>query len=268
MNPLKGMLDKINVESVELELMRTAYGSTTTLLSRLDPRILMVWYLIFAFAPWFFFDTAKLLSIFAFVTVITAISKANKLVLFLLCLGIIGQMACYAIVAYFLGGNMAALAALLTLTLKLATISLASIAVFSNIDPERFSDALLSFGAPAQLAFSISYGYRIIPVMVEEYKDIMLSFRLRGHAPSKKGFLSWRYAYYLLKIAVLAFYPLILNTAKRIRTTIEALETKGFSYAMNNNDVKRLKLSYLKIKAADIIFLLVSILVLIAIILI
>ena len=36
-----------------------------------------------------------------------------------------------------------------------------------------------------------------------------------------------------------AFYPLMLNTAKRSRTTVEALEIKGYRYAAVNKAVKR-----------------------------
>ena len=43
------------------------------------------------------------------------------------------------------------------LTVKLAVISLASISVFSSIDPEKFSDGLLRIGMPAQVSFSIAY---------------------------------------------------------------------------------------------------------------
>lgn len=63
---------------------------------------------------------------------------------------------------------------------------------------------------------------------------------------------------YSFKLSVIAFYPLILNTAKRTRTTVEALEIKGFTYAMHDPKVKKLKLSYLKITLKDLAFLAVS----------
>ena len=53
-------------------------------------------------------------------------------------------------------------------------------------------------------------------------------------------------------------YPLILNTAKKTRTTVEALEIKGFRYAANNKEIKKLKLKSLVISYDDIIFLLIS----------
>lgn len=52
-------------------------------------------------------------------------------------------------------------------------------------------------------------------------------------------------------MSVLAFYPMMLNTAKRTRTTVEALEVRGFSYTLENNIAKKLKLDYLKLTKYD-----------------
>lgn len=158
------------------------------------------------------------------------------------------------IVALFRRG-IESLLPMLTLTLKLSVISLASITVFSSLDPERLSDGLLSLGIPDTFAFSLSYGYRILPTLLEEFHQILLSFRLRGQRPLQHGIFYWRTITYYLRIVILAFYPLMLNTAKRSRTTIEALETRGFSYYFNNKKVKKIKLSYLKMKRSDWYFL-------------
>ena len=56
-----------------------------------------------------------------------------------------------------------------------------------------------------------------------------------------------------------SFYPLMLNTAKRSRTTVEALEIKGYRYAAKNPAVKKMKLSMLKVTRNDYIFAGVSI---------
>ena len=55
-----------------------------------------------------------------------------------------------------------------------------------------------------------------------------------------------------------AFYPLMLNTAKRSRTTVEALELKGYRYAAVNKDVKKMKLATLKVTYNDLLFLSIS----------
>ena len=55
-----------------------------------------------------------------------------------------------------------------------------------------------------------------------------------------------------------AFYPLMLNTAKRSRTTVEALEIKGYRYAAVNKAVKKMKLATLKVTYNDLLFLAIS----------
>ena len=63
---------------------------------------------------------------------------------------------------------------------------------------------------------------------------------------------------YQVKVIMHAFYPLMLNTAKRSRTTVEALEIKGYRYAAVNKSVKKLKLASLKITYNDLLFLALS----------
>ena len=55
-----------------------------------------------------------------------------------------------------------------------------------------------------------------------------------------------------------AFYPLMLNTAKRSRTTVEVLEIRGYRYAATNREVKKIKLSSLKLTNNDLLFLSLS----------
>ena len=55
-----------------------------------------------------------------------------------------------------------------------------------------------------------------------------------------------------------SFYPLMLNTAKRSRTTVEALEIKGYRYAAVNKEVKKMKLASLKVTYNDLLFLALS----------
>jgi energy-coupling factor transport system permease protein len=146
------------------------------------------------------------------------------------------------------------------LTLKVSTVSLASITVFSGLDPDRLATGLLYFGVPDMFSFSISFAYRILPVLMEEFQNILLSYRLRGKAPNKKGL--WGKVLkliYQVKIVMLCFYPLMLNTAKRSRTTVEALELKGYRHAMSDKKVRKMKLSQLVFMPLDGIFASVSI---------
>lgn len=257
--------EKFSVERIKVELLRTAYGQSMTFLSRFDPRILMAWYSFFAVVPWFIHNKAILLGFLIAVAVLTYSSKPSLLVLIVLAIGLISDAAYMLVVSLLFGGGLAAAWALSTLTLKLLVITLASIAVFSSMDPERLSDGLLSLGVPAQFSFGVAYGFRMLPILIEEYNNILYSYRLRGKSPDKKGLINWKMLIYSVKLSVVAFYPLILNTAKRTRTTVEALEIKGFTYAMHDPKVKKLKLSYLKIKRRDLVFLGLSALYIVAV---
>ncbi|MED4456107.1 energy-coupling factor transporter transmembrane component T [Metabacillus fastidiosus] len=259
MDYVKSMIDKLNVEQIKIELMNTAYANDGTFIARLDPRILFIWYGFFGITPWFIHNEVVLFGMLAATIVTTIMTKVSKLILFILILGLLGQGGYLLIASLFFGGDIAVLQPLLMLTVKLAVISLASITVFSSMGPEKLSVGLLSIGVPGQVSFSISYGYRMLPLLLEEYNHVFMSYRLRGRAPDKKGFLYWRYAAYFIKLAVLSFYPLLLSTAKRARTTIEALETKGSKNAFKSPIVKKLKLSSLSIGRNDYAFLAISV---------
>jgi energy-coupling factor transport system permease protein len=250
--------EKLSVERIKIELLRTAFGHSLTFLSKFDPRILIGWYSFFAIAPWFIHDKTVLIGMLLAIAILTYTSKPSVLVLIVLAFGLISDTAYMLIVSLAFGGGFSAAWALSTLTLKLLVIALASIAVFSSMDPEKLSDALLSLGMPAQFSFGVAYGYRMLPILIEEYNNLLYSFRLRGRAPLRKGWLGWRSLVYMGKLSVLAFYPLILNTAKRTRTTVEALEVKGFTYAIKDPKVKKIKLAYMKILPRDYVFLGVS----------
>ena len=96
-------------------------------------------------------------------------------------------------------------------------------------------------------------------MLMEEFQNVLLSYRLRGKAPSTDGFTGKvKYLVYQVKVIMHSFYPLMLNTAKRSRTTVEALEMRGYRYAATNKEVKRMKLSALKITYDDLLFLAIS----------
>ena len=51
---------------------------------------------------------------------------------------------------------------------------------------------------------------------------------------------------------------MMLNTAKRSRATVEVLEIKGYRYAAVNKEVKKIKLSSMKVSNNDLMFLSLS----------
>ena len=254
------LLDKFTIDYLRNQVLKNAYGNDDTIIAGLDPRTLLCWYLFFGLIPWFLNDFIVLLGMFVFVAITTKLAKIAPLVLFLFCLGVFCQTGYLFIAALFFGGNLSTLYSLLVMTLKVSVCSLASITVFSGLNPDRLASGLLYFGCPDQLSFSISYAFRILPILMEEFQNILLSYRLRGHSPSKKTWLGKvKYFIYQIKIIILSFYPLMLNTAKRSRTTVEALELKGYRYANENKIVRKKKMASLMFKKDDLIFVLISI---------
>ncbi len=260
MNKLsENLLDKFSMEFLRSQVLKNAYGNDDTVIAALDPRILIVWYLFFGLVPWFVDALPFLLGCFLLVMVTTLLARVAGLVLFLFGVGVFSQTGYLFLATLLFGGDASAIAPLLVLTLKVATISLASVTVFSGLDPDRLSNGLMWFGCPERLSFSISYAYRMLPMLMEEFQNVLLSYRLRGNPPAHETFMGKvRYLIYQVRIIMESFYPLMLNTAKRSRTTVEALELRGYRYAAANKSVKKIKLAALKVSYNDLLFLAVS----------
>ena len=260
MNKLsENILDKFSMDFLRNQVLKNAYGNDDTVIAALDPRILIAWYLFFGLVPWFVNDLSFLLVSFLLVMVTTIMAHVAGLVLFLFALGVFSQTGYLFLVTLLFGGDASAIAPLLVLTLKVATISLPSLTIFSGLDPDRLSNGLMWFGCPERLSFSISYAYRMLPMLMEEFQNVLLSYRLRGNPPAHDTFMGKvRYLMYQVKIVMESFYPLMLNTAKRSRTTVEALELRGYRYAAINKTVKKMKLATLKVTYNDLLFLAVS----------
>ena len=255
----ENILDKLSIDFLRNQVLKNAYGNNDTFIAGLDPRMLLVWYLFFGLVPWFIDALPFLAGCFILVSVTTLMARVAGLVLFFFGLGVFSQTGYLFIVTLLFGGDASAVAPLLILTLKVATVSLASVTVFSGMDPDKLANGLMWFGCPERLSFSISYAYRMLPILMEEFQNVLLSYRLRGNPPAHESFTGKiKYLFYQIKVIMHSFYPLMLNTAKRSRTTVEVLEIKGYRYAAVNKEVKRIKLSSLRITNNDLLFASVS----------
>ena len=257
----ENILDKFSMDFLRNQVLKNAYGNNDTVIAARDPRVLLVWYLFFGLVPWFVQDTTFLLGCFVLVMITTLLARVAGLVLLLFAVGVFSQTGYLLLATWLFGGDASAIAPLLVLTLKVATISLASVTVFSGLDPDRLANGLMWYGCPERLSFSISYAYRILPMLMEEFQNVLLSYRLRGNPPAHDTFTGKvRYLAYQVRIIMAAFYPLMLNTAKRSRTTVEALELRGYRYAATNKTVRRIKLAGMHLTWDDGIFAAVSVL--------
>ncbi len=249
--------DVLNVETIKLELIKTAFGKPDVYFARIDARLLIFWYLIISLLPWFTFNNTILITIIIYTAFLAVILRVSPLILTLLAIGIITELfTIFVVTAFFAGSSLATVMPLLTLSMKIFIMSITSVSVFTSMSPEKLSDGLLSLGLPAQFSFAVSYAFRMLPILLDEYHQIFQSYRLRGKTPEKHGFVKWRIIYYYIIVIIKSFYPLMLNVAKRTRLTVEALEVRGFSYSLHNPEAKKQKLAYLKFRKQDYIFIL------------
>ncbi|MFC6872503.1 energy-coupling factor transporter transmembrane component T family protein [Halobellus marinus] len=295
----------ISVADVKIDLMRTAYDNERALLNTFDPRVVLLWTVLFMVVPWLFYDTLPLAVMLGAAFVLAALSQVSKYLLALLLFGQLTNIGFFVVVVPLMGGFLRAIGylganvgritdaavaldldvfaeagtivatatgrgihtamtsqevgidavgAVIPFFLKLTIISVISLAVFSAMSPQKISKGMLRLGVPRQLTFAIAYGYRMMPLLVEEYHALVNSFRLRSSVPEKTGVLKWRYFYYLLKLSIKAFYPLIFNVAKRARVTVEAMETKGFSRSLDDSESRALRTSDMTIRPRDVSF--------------
>lgn len=244
--------DVLSVEWIKLELIRAAYATRGGVFTKMDPRVVVLWYLVLAITPWFTHNLTVLAGFFALGIVSVILARVGPLLLGLFVMGKIVEAVYLFVIALFFGGDMSTVIALAELTLKLGAISLASMAAFVSLDPEKLSDAMLSFKMPQIVAFGVSYGYRMLPILIDQFATVFEGYRLRSAPVPKRGILGWRLFVHWCRIAVLSFYPIFLNTAKSVRTTVESLETRGFTYATVDARGRQLRLAYLRVGWVDI----------------
>lgn len=149
----ENILDKFSMDFLRNQVLKNAYGNNDTVIAQLDPRILLVWYLVIGLVPWFVSDLWFLMACFLLVLVTTKLARVAGLVLILFAVGVFSQTGYLFLVSLFFGGNATTVVPLLILTLKVATCSLASVTVFSGLDPDRLSNGLMWYGCPERLSF-------------------------------------------------------------------------------------------------------------------
>jgi len=265
------VLRNITIADIKVDLMRTAYDNDDAVLNKFDPRVVIIWAAIFVIVPWFFYEPEPLFVMLGAALILAYLSQTSIYLLALLIWGSltnIGFIVVVSSVVYWWQGGSGGLqgaivdnsVALLPFTLKLTVISVVSLAAFSAMSPKKLAKGLLSLGVPRPFTFAIAYGYRMMPVLLEEYHDLVNSLRLRNKAPENRGVLRWRYYLYLLNLSIKAFYPMALNVAKRSRVTVEAMETRGFSHSLGDEASRKLRLGDLEILPRDVSFVTLSLL--------
>src|SRR5699024_6995935 len=118
----------LNIETIKLELIKTAFGKPDVYLAKIDVRVLIFWYLVVSLLPWFTFNKTILLAIIIYTSMLAIFSRVSPLILSLLGIGIITELFTIIILsAFFGGGSLEAVMPLLTLSMKIFIMSIASV---------------------------------------------------------------------------------------------------------------------------------------------
>ena len=146
------------------------------------------------------------------------------------------------------GGNTETIVPLLIMTLKsrscVSCIDHGILGARSGPPGERACSGL----AVGQLSFSISFAYRILPVLMEEFQNILLSYRLRGNPPSKNGLAGKiRYLAYQIRMIIQAFYSADAQYGEAFQNDRGSVGTQGYRHSIQNPEVKKMKLAMLKV---------------------
>ena len=75
------------------QVLKNAYGNNDTVIAKLDPRILIMWYLFFGLVPWFVNDLWFLMACFLLVVVTTKLARVAGLVLLVFAVGVFSRQA-------------------------------------------------------------------------------------------------------------------------------------------------------------------------------
>ena len=85
------ILDKLSMDFLRNQVLKNAYGNDDTFIAKLDPRVLLVWYVFFALVPWFVDQVPFLLGAFLLVAATTVMARVAGLVLLLFVVGVFSQ---------------------------------------------------------------------------------------------------------------------------------------------------------------------------------
>src|SRR5699024_9187034 len=111
--------DVLTVEWIKLELIRTAYASRGGLFARMDPRVVVLWYLVLAIVPWLTHNITVLALLFALGVVSVVLARVGPLVLGLFVIGLGFDILYTTIASLFFGVGSQPLGALGMLDVEL-----------------------------------------------------------------------------------------------------------------------------------------------------
>jgi len=191
---------------------------------RLDPRVKLVWLLSSMGA--FFADSPTVVGIFLVVALLglliayfhSGIYRMALIYLVVVC----GAVYLFAI--WDLGLDRGIQQATM-FSLRLAAIGLAAIDFFALTRPFELMSGLQGFRVPRSITVSLGIGFRFLPIVLQEGRQILLAQRARG-LYTGRGFAR------LVRMPAIVYYtalPVLLIMLRRLNEVLVALYLRGVS---------------------------------------
>ena len=199
-----------------LEIFRT--GQLESSYARLNPLVKFILFITFIIIP--LISTSFLLQLFSLVAQIPLIlmSRSGRRVVrslkastfFILILIVLNYITTNSIVFS------------LSMVIRLLTMIIASAIFMNGSNPSEIGDVLSKLRVPTSITFSFIVALRFIPVLADDFMNIIASQASRGHEVERSGFI--RRAKSLLPLLI----PLIVIAIRRAQQLAEALESRCF----------------------------------------
>ena len=187
---------------------------------RLDPRLKLVFALIYTIQSLLFTELVPLLLIFLSILPIILLGKLQKQWL----KSIKGMAFLYIIIillnALFIPKNGFSFG--IAMSLRISIMISAFSIFFLTVDPNEFALSLISMKISFEIAFSFSLAFRFVPTIALEAQNIMDAQQSRGYEMQKKGIINQ------IKNLLPILVPLIISAIKRAFNVAEALESRAF----------------------------------------
>lgn len=225
-----------------------------TWVHRLDPRVKLIYIIIFATIPLFFTDLRYILACALLILPVWISAKIDiKPIKGLLIAILIFSLMAMVFAAFYnydrpnqkilfsLGPLIATDMGLLTgvmLAFRAAVPALVALILIATTDPAYLAKAMMKMGIPLSVAFMMMGALKMFPLVSEEMQNIKTAQIIRGvkYGGLKNNFKAFK----------LAVFPLMINALRKSRVTGIAVESKGFGkrawkdyyqeFAMGRND--------------------------------
>ncbi len=199
-----------------LEIFRA--GQLESVYAKLNPLVKFILFIIFIILP--LISTSFVLQLFSLIAQIPLIlmSRSGRRVIrslrastfFILILIVLNYITTNNIIFS------------LSMVIRLLVMIIASAIFMNGSNPSEIGDILFKMRVPVSITFSFIVALRFIPVLADDFMNIVASQASRGHEVERSGFI--RRAKSLLPLLI----PLIVISIRRAQQLAEALESRCF----------------------------------------